>query len=526
MRKIVPAAFVIMSFLLGCSAAEDDYVQQLIDAMQHEDVGVRWNVAMLLAKTGDKRAIEPLKGLWKEDSYKPLQIFAACALAGLTEDDKALDFLIDGLKDKDVDVRVCASGALARIGDEKAVEPLAKLMKHDEDKRVQLSAAFALVYTNRDEQALEFLLKMLKDKDREIRHVAADVLGGIDDKEVIEALVQAFKDEAPVGALTKENVTEWHEKQRANVREKIAESLVRIGKPAIVYLGKALKDSDSDVRSFAAWTLGMIAEKEVVEPLVEALKDKDKDVRCTAASALGNIGESAAVDSLVEILKDKEVRRWAISALGEIGDRKAVKPLIDTLKDKNSEVRFRVTLALCDIADKSAVGTLRKVWKDDTDKEVQIGGALGVFKLAGDNEAFKFMVEGLSDKQTSVRLNAIYVLGESGDSRAVQLLAEILEESEVPLLVVQALRKLKHKETVAPLIKALKHYGSSALEAVEALGEMRDKRAIAPLIETLEWLNIEDQPLRITAALESITEDDFGDNYAKWQQWYEKNRDK
>jgi hypothetical protein len=51
----------------------------------------------------------------------------------------------------------------------------------------------------------------------------------------------------------------------------------------------ALSDTGPDVRSQAAWALGMIGDPRSAEPLSRALKDDDADVREQAAWALGRI---------------------------------------------------------------------------------------------------------------------------------------------------------------------------------------------------------------------------------------------
>jgi HEAT repeat protein len=97
----------------------------------------------------------------------------------------------------------------------------------------------------RNPTAVEPLTRALRDRDAEIRQIAASVLGEIGDKRAIAPLIQA------------------------------------------------LKDRDSDVRSAAAAALGKIGDAQAVEPLNAALKDENDSVRSTVAQALDAIAGKA-----------------------------------------------------------------------------------------------------------------------------------------------------------------------------------------------------------------------------------------
>ncbi|MFH1829788.1 MAG: HEAT repeat domain-containing protein [Pseudomonadota bacterium] len=74
-----------------------------------------------------------------------------------------------------------------------------------------------------------------------------------------------------------------------------ADALVEIGSGAVPALIAALKDSNQEVRSCAAWALGKIgpAAKDAVPALIAALKDQDWEVRYSSAKALRKIGPKA-----------------------------------------------------------------------------------------------------------------------------------------------------------------------------------------------------------------------------------------
>jgi HEAT repeat protein len=234
---------------------------------------------------------------------------------------------------------------------------------------------------------------------------------------------------------------------------------------AVDPLIEALNDSYWKTRMHAARGLGKIGDKKAVKPLIGLLKEKNPKVRSDAAKALGMIGGKRAVEHLVGALKDEvpEVRERVIEALGEIGDKAAVMPLVELLREEDFEVRLCAKRALRDIG-KSAISLLSGVLKD-------------------------------------------------GDARVRKCVAEVLGW-------------IRAREAVKPLIEALADKEPSVRRAaIDSLRMLRDKRAIEPLIRSLKdkdgWVRFDAE-----WALETITGQDFGEDYDKWKEWYEESRDK
>lgn len=187
----------------------------------------------------------------------------------------------------------------------------------------------------------------------------------------------------------------------SSAREAAANSLVEIGpaaETAIPVLINSASSTNSDVRSFALYTVGRMAlESESVVPvlmkglhdpdrevrasaafgleglafmggdakpaiaaLVEALKDTHVSVRASAATALGHIHSEpgAVVPALIEMLHDQDVQlhAFAARALGEFGDnaRPATAQLIELLSEANQDARKAATNALKQIDPEAA----------------------------------------------------------------------------------------------------------------------------------------------------------------------------
>jgi HEAT repeat protein len=132
------------------------------------------------------------------------------------------------------------------------------------------------------------------------------------------------------------------------VSDECRQSLIRIGKPAIIPLSNALLTHPrSEVRRNVAIALGEIADVESVDSLIEALRtDADHEVRSLAAEALGKMSErwlidllGNAVQALIEALgsEDPNIRQKAAYALGELEATEAVPSLIGVLQSYGKE---------------------------------------------------------------------------------------------------------------------------------------------------------------------------------------------
>jgi HEAT repeats/HEAT-like repeat len=163
------------------------------------------------------------------------------------------------------------------------------------------------------------LLPLLKDSDAEIRYVAAWALGkvGAPRREVIPALLASLRDSdawvraTAAGALrdfpsegqrTIPALLEAVDDPNARVRAAVCSALGDLGqnqgKPLAAQIVKVLipklEDNDAEVRSNAAWALGVLSAhaSQAVPALTKALSDPEELVRQQARSSLRQIREA------------------------------------------------------------------------------------------------------------------------------------------------------------------------------------------------------------------------------------------
>jgi HEAT repeat protein len=305
-------------------------VAQLVEKLKDKEEDIRLYAVEALASMGAP-AIEPLTDILKGKNVA-LQALAIQVL-GRIGDAAVVEPLIKILKGENKELRLFAAEALGAIKDAKAIEPLLEAMK-DADKKLCASAAQALS-TLGATKAVEPLIKALKEKDEVFRSAAAKALGDIADQSSVSALEKIFKEEKgnpqiwSAYALVKiknnkdalDFLIKALKEEDTGIRRSAAQALGAIeNKTAINPLVEILKDDDSKVRSSAIEALGKIENAKAVEPLIEALKDTDMFVRSTTVKALNQIGDKRATKQLIEVLKDKSwlVRYRASVALKRI----------------------------------------------------------------------------------------------------------------------------------------------------------------------------------------------------------------
>jgi HEAT repeat protein len=197
------------------------------------------------------------------------------------------------------------------------------------------------------------LIRLLSHKDPDIQYEAAGALGDIGDPRAVDPLITALKND-----------------EFSGVRWKAAESLSRIGPPAVDALIGALQHSDDDVRWKAAIALGEIGDQRAIEPLIRALTDKYENVRAEAATSLAAMGKDA-LEPLLRFLQysDKSLRIDVVPALGELQDTDAIHPLIQMLENADEEERRAIADALDAILIPSVEPLVQKLRNGNTRKD-------------------------------------------------------------------------------------------------------------------------------------------------------------
>ena len=264
----------------------------------------------------------------------------------------AIPALLEGLKNKDANIRKNAAFALGEIGPEaeSAISELSRVLKKDPDREVRKNAAFALGEIG--SPSIGILIKCLGDRDSRVRRNVAAALVRIG-YPAVSCLINLLHDNRPV------------------IRKNAAGILGRIGpraKDAVPTLEKFLNDSD---KSFC-WTVKQALKKikhVTVEGLIDCLNDKNTITRSKAAIALGKMGDKAAsaIPELIVCLNDQSatVRKNAAFALTKIGEP-ALPALMEALKSDHYKIRKNAAFSLGEMGNiaEKALPDLAKLLND------------------------------------------------------------------------------------------------------------------------------------------------------------------
>ena len=232
---------------------------------------------------------------------------------------------------------------------------------------------------------------------------------------------------------------------RGMVRLGFADTLGKIGKPAVPFLVEALLNNpDPVVRRASAKTLTLIADPETVPPLVNALiNDEDTVVKGSAVGALAQIGEPS-VPIILEILASPEhpetTKGHAAWALAFIGT-KAKEYLYREINSDSESVRMAV------------VGAIAKIAQDEEEER-----------------AIKILNDALEDSSAEVRCEAAAVLGTLAYKPAVPNLIELLHHSDAQTRKAAALSLMKIRD-------------GNALEPLRAACEREAEESIKPILK-------------------------------------------
>ncbi|HEX7896905.1 MAG TPA: HEAT repeat domain-containing protein [Planctomycetota bacterium] len=335
-----------------------------------------------------------LKASVKLTSYRPEQLVGPNG--GTEADVPALLPALEG------PARADAAEELSRIGPpaKAAVPALVKLLK-DKDVDVRLAAASALAAIEPGNAAI--LPAVVAELKGEQRKTAAEVLGDLGAPGV-PALIDALKD------------------ADAGVRWSAAESLGRIGvaaKAAVPALTAAL--DDKEVRSIAADALAAMGPeaKPAIPGLVKIIRtEKDRPLRYTAGVALFRIDKASAGPAsplLAEELRnpDGRARHDAITLLVSIGPagQEATPVLIEMLKDKASYARHMASHALGYGRDPRAAAPLLEAFEKDAEIVVRNTAIQSLGLLGPDAKAAVPALEArLKDPDVGTRLSAAEAL--------------------------------------------------------------------------------------------------------------------
>ena len=369
-------------------------------------------------------------------------------------------------------VRSTAARALAEIGGEDAVGPLAERLT-DKDADVRLQAAYALGrIKQRSEQTIPALTQLLNDRDEHVRYSAQWSLGQVA-QGLLGAEMPATAETRHVGELLAAAALALEEtKAPESISERVGEASERI-------LGvKVAKTSAAEPVN------------EDVEALIEELRSDDVYVQVRGLAKVARM-DVAGVPRLMEAIApgmSESIMQWELpEALAKLGPP-VVPAVLMAIESEDEDLRRLALNVLMELktSAQSALPHLNKILSQkEVEEDYLMTAVMAIGNLGpGGRESTGLLVKIAVDSEQSelVRSEALRSLGEIGPdaAAAVPTLKRLLRRSEEP----NALR-IDAADTIA---KISLHGDEAAKLILELCAELEDKDLVAGLAAKLSIL--------------------------------------
>jgi HEAT repeat protein len=361
------AAVLLLGMVDGPEARK-----RLERALEDESPAVREAAARVLAERGGTESLPLLRKLLRdpEESVRDACLESVAGVEGREAD----EFLEKCLESADWRTREKAAGFLMRRGwkpqknragacyhialrdreacagmGKAAVEPLESFLRWAEKEEDVCFACSALGGIAREE-AVDALLRALKDRRPAVRCAAAEALGGTGRRKAVESLLDCLEDE------------------NEEVRRAARRSLVALGPCAVTPVVEALRwGEEKFLRELSLLLVDMSRSEETVpllnQAIIVSLKDGDSGRRTRIVEVLTEVGNEWAARLLVEAFVFYHVRTAAVEALVRLGGA-AFHPLVQALRHKHPFVRKAACEALAKLGDPRAAEPLLSALRD------------------------------------------------------------------------------------------------------------------------------------------------------------------
>lgn len=424
----------------------------LLNALQDKEKGVWTEAAVALAKTKNRRAVEPLLARLQQTT-EPLAVDAIVRALAKIGDPRAIDPIVARLKDMRSPIEQYPSHEITAFRDPRINDLLWSKVKGARSG-LNFNVVWQLVEL-RDIRLVEPLLAILRDPKDRNREWAARALGRLAEPRAVEPLMALLKEES----LRREDVV----RALAQIGDDRALPALRpLADATASELQKAAADAIEDVRLGATRVLREQGPQAAFELTDNALWNPDDNRRKAALRALGLIGTREAAMRILPLLDDPVVavrdeaadvfmyefhakdmpevfalalktnngraREFAVCELADLGDSRALAPLMDLVAQDKSSHRRQYIERLGALGDSGAVPLLCSILSDP-DRRMRRAAAGALARTADERALDPLLLHLANDAEESVRADAAQALGRINDPRAIKALEGALSDA-------------------------------------------------------------------------------------------------
>ena len=302
----------------------------------------------------------------------------------------------------------------------------------------------------RDAKAVEPLIRLLKDEDEDVAQAAARALGKIGIADAAKALAAALPNVAHANEVAfcegllrcaealsatgergaalaiydrlRGMAKAPHQVRAAGLRGAI---LTR-GKEGLPLLVEAVRGDDYILVAAAARAAMEMPGPEVTEALAAELAKLPADKRILIIQTLGTCGDAGAMPALVAAAKsgEKTVRLAAVGALARIGDAGAVSVLVQLMDDADADIAKAATENLAALSGPKVDAAVAAMLKaPDAETRCTAVELIGRRRAAG---AVPDLLKAAGDGDESVRVASIKILGSLAGEAELPTMIDLL----------------------------------------------------------------------------------------------------
>lgn len=425
-----------------------DIIPLLIEKLRDEDIEIRLSAVIALGRIGDSSAVPYLIETLEDED---LAVVSAGALAKIG-DRRAFEPLINMLKNPNPYIRQAVISALNSLGHPEMLRKIKELLRSEnpweKESAIKIAGYFGYeeckeeifnlieeeneeirkaIYENivffEDERIPEILNRGLDIEKRKVREVIAKSLIFLEQEKAIPLIEKALKDSSP-----------W-------VRYYGVKSLVFHNPPNLFEILSSLieKEETNLVKAVVIESLGKLRKKESIPLLKSFLSSEDKDLVINTIKALGNIDHPETISLLLPFLSQEgEIKREALRALGNKKDSSIVGNILWAIAtEEKEEIIKEGLLALINIGTKESLKGILSLAMDSSKREFCVE-ALTQVPL----EKISILLEDVSQMHKSVKKSLILAL-ERKKLGVYPLLEKFLKDEDKEIRI-QAILSLKN----------------------------------------------------------------------------------
>ena len=356
-------------------------LEKIVPLMLEDNIQIRRNIAKILADIEHEESLDSLIFMLSDKSSEVIEVVKQSIISLAPIPKEKIKYYIENSVDKGI------KEFISIIGDINTQDDITDILLPfvvNPDANIRSETASSLGKL-KNPQAIDAIIKLCDDNDREVQINAIRALNGHDDSDSLQALFNYLishsqeLSKAAMSALQTCNLDEntiknlINELNSNNVNNQISCATVlstNFKEEFFDLLIPSINSSVWEVRKMAIDNIGKFKRKELKDYLITALNDEERYVQIAAISALSNLKDPTTLKYLKPILSehDEHIKYEAVISLKKFSSEQAGELLVSCLKDESEMIRLAAIDAIGELNYKEALPVLEKMLDNEMDE--------------------------------------------------------------------------------------------------------------------------------------------------------------